>query len=121
VVAGTVVAFSEERAEPESCGHYMTVRSLRTAAVVHRFPLACGSAVLGAALKPDGSVAWLQRYDNCDPHGSCPGPLFAAYTVDRAGFRDLTGETFEELTGLTIAGSVVSWSENGQRTSAALR
>ena len=129
-LAGSVVAYDEFRNEGSRQGiHLMSVRSLRSGRMLHRFKLrtveyAQVEDVQEIVLTPAGATAWVEfnPEPGCSSFGHdgnrCYG-TFSIYAVGASGFRALAVDLAAEPT-LSLAGARLTWSAGGQRSSTTL-
>jgi hypothetical protein len=124
-LAGSVVAYDEFRNEASRQEvHFMSVRSVRTGRMLHRFRLGTNEDVQEIVLTPTAATAWVEfnREPGCYSFGHsgsrCYG-TFSIYAVGRSGFRVLALNLATEPT-LSLAGDRLTWATGDERSSTKL-
>lgn len=131
-LAGNMLAFSRYKYalagphETEPVAFLVEVRDLRTHRLIHSAPASTSepppSTVIGSGpalrivAKADGSVAWIARYglESRSPDG------YEVWEIDRTGTRRVGVGAQIRPNSLTLAGSIVSWSDGAVRRLAPL-
>jgi hypothetical protein len=117
-LAGTTVAcVTGDPQEPTIAVRSIATGRLLHRATVHLVPTTKFENVIRVEpevrrliVKPDGSVAWVQRDMYARWGGSdAPPYLYSVFAIDRDGFRALTPVLTSEPRSLMLAGSALSW------------
>ncbi len=118
LLAGTNVALVDSSwtsSGPPNQTETVSVRSLRTDKLLHRWETLEPLTTTSVVLKPDGAVAWITtgRYPD-EPR------IPAVYSMDSNGTRLVATGHDIDTTSLALAGSTIYWTQGGKPFSAPL-